>query len=60
MQFDKPQLLAANILSDWHSSLLLWPVRGRDGARDDGMEIEVASDVLLVAVETLGFAPPFP
>ena len=53
MKLDEPKPLALDVLDDGHGALLLGPIGGRHGASDDRREVQVAGDVLLVAIEAL-------
>ena len=53
MQLDESKPLALDVLCDGHGAQLLGAIGGRHGAGDDRREVQVARDVLLVAVEAL-------
>src|SRR5258708_874849 len=53
MQLDESKPLALDILGDGHGAQLLGAIGGRHSAGDDRGEVQVARDVLLVAIEAL-------
>ena len=53
MQLDETKSLPLDVLGDGHGAQLLGLIRRGHGAGDDGRELQVTRDVLLVAVEAL-------